>query len=168
MKAQIIDIPDGISYKYSNEKTNKAAELLMRKELTDPSSTALYDKFVSIGPNLWASWKSDSLVATIVGNLELHKPVLNARGEKTGVDVLKGRFIQDKADFQKAWRHLVNEIGKSPLTFRKLSKDELKYYWSVISFDIEEPIFVMQTQQRRYIVNISPKTLKLIWLDEYN
>jgi hypothetical protein len=39
-------------------------------------------------------------------------------------------------------------------------------YWSVISFDIEEPLVIIETTQERYILNINPKTMKLIWLDQ--
>jgi hypothetical protein len=42
----------------------------------------------------------------------------------------------------------------------------LQYYWAVISFDIDEPLLIVETSEHKYILNILKKDLKLMWLDE--
>ena len=75
-------------------------------------------------------------------------------------------MTQDKAGFKKIWDHIRSEVGGSEFKLRKLTFNEIDYYWTVISFDIEEPLLVVETNNHRYILNLSPKDLKLLWLDE--
>ena len=77
-----------------------------------------------------------------------------------------GKLTQNKEDFKLVWDHLREEINKGSFKLRKATPTELSYYWSVISFDIDEPLIIIETPEHNYLLNISPKDLKLVWLDE--
>lgn len=59
-------------------------------------------------------------------------------------------------------------IERKKNSIRKLFQPELLYYWSIISFDITEPLLVIETKKRNYILNfmLSNGKLTLFWLDE--
>jgi hypothetical protein len=79
---------------------------------------------------------------------------------------LSAKMTQDKDDFKKIWDQVRKDIKNSDFIVRKATYSELQYYWAVISFDIEEPLLIVETSAHRFILNLSPKDLKLIWLDE--
>ena len=57
------------------------------------------------------------------------------------------------------WNELRKEITEN-YVIRKANEVELKYYWSTIAFDIEEPLFILETQKHNYILNLSKNELK--------
>jgi hypothetical protein len=97
-----------------------------------------------------------ALSATTGGNV-----TINFNKEK-----LAAKMTQDADGFKKIWDQLRQEVKGKTVTLRKATYKELQYYWAVISFDIEEPLLVAETAEHSYILNLSPKTLKLVWLDE--
>jgi hypothetical protein len=72
---------------------------------------------------------------------------------------------QDLNDSKIIWDEFRNEVSQNYL-IRKANEEELKYYWSVISFDIDEPLLIIETKEHNYILNILKNNLKLMWLDE--
>jgi hypothetical protein len=72
---------------------------------------------------------------------------------------------QNVNDSKIMWDEFKKEVSKD-YTIRKANEDELKYYWSVISFDIDEPLLIIETKEHNYILNLLRKDLKLMWLDE--
>jgi hypothetical protein len=64
------------------------------------------------------------------------------------------------------WDQLVSEIKNESYTIRKATNKELVYYWAVISFDIDEPLLILQTSSHRFLFNFMPADLKLVWIDE--
>jgi hypothetical protein len=75
-------------------------------------------------------------------------------------------MTQDVAGTKKVWNELRKEINGEKFIIRKLNERELQYYWAVISFDIDEPLLIVETSTHKYILNILKKNLKLMWLDE--
>jgi hypothetical protein len=73
---------------------------------------------------------------------------------------------QDTVDTKKVWMEFRKEVKGQNYIIRKLNEKELKYYWSIISFDIDEPLFILETKDHKYILNILKDTMKLMWLDE--
>ena len=52
-------------------------------------------------------------------------------------------------------------------SIRKARADELSFYWATIPFDIEEPLFVVDTNSERFIVHLLNKQPKitLFWIE---
>ncbi len=166
--AQKIEIPAGVTYKYADDKTNQKAKTLLDKELSGKCS---YDLFnggsLIIGPRLWQRLsQTDSIRDIEAGHTSFHVPILDDNGKPKSEQVLDGKLIQTKADFRKLWNHLRAEFSGSKLTYRKLTPAELKYYWAIISFDIEEPILIIEGGNYKLLVNFTKDNMKVMWLDE--
>lgn len=61
------------------------------------------------------------------------------------------------------------DVGKSPV-IRKLNEKELNVYWSMIPFDIEEPVYVLEAGSKRFLLDLKKdeKTAGYyaFWIDE--
>jgi hypothetical protein len=152
-----ITIPKGIVYKYCDKKIVEKAKLLITENLNDSTKYELCDNMLIVGPVLWNRFK----------NIELLNKIEN--GNTTfNVDKkqYEGKMTQDVADTKKVWNELRKEVKGQKFVIRKLNERELQYYWAVISFDIDEPLLVVETSEHKYILNILKDSLKLMWLDE--
>ena len=159
-KAQDIDsvvVPRGIAYKYCSASIFEEAKTLVAKEISDSAAYALNDGILVIGPVLWSRYKKlPSFQKLSGGNVNI---IFNNEN-------LPAKITQDEGSFRKVWDEFRKEVSDSNLVLRKATSKEIQYYWSVISFDIEEPLLIAETRERRFILNISPGNLKLLWLDE--
>lgn len=156
-KIEKIKVPDRVVYKYCKPKILESAKALVVKELSDQSENLLTDKILFVGPVLWSRFGTiDTLAKIEGGNL-----VLMVDDKK-----LTGKLTQNINDSRLIWEQIKLEVSGFEYTLRKATYDELEYYWSVISFDIEEPLIILETSEHKYILNMSPDTLKLIWIDE--
>ncbi len=158
--AQDIDsvvVPKGVAYKYCSSSIFEEAKTLVAKEISDSAIYALNDGILVIGPVLWSRYKQlPTLQKLPGGNVSI---IFNNEN-------LPAKITQDEGSFRKVWDQFRKEASDSNLILRKANSREIQYYWSVISFDIEEPLLIAETGERRFILNISPGNLKLLWLDE--
>jgi hypothetical protein len=148
MYAQKIDIPKGVIYHYADDSINSNAKEVINKSIKEGGSSFLFDKSVMIGPNLWANCKG--LFHNQGNNIQLNFkiPINNQLIQKTGMAIKEG------SDFQKIWALLFNNPNDSYL-IRKSNKDEINYYWYLISYEIEEPLFVLERKDHRILINLS-------------
>jgi hypothetical protein len=152
-----IKIPEGIVYRYESKDLVDKAKTLIGANIKDNSKYDLCGQMLIVGPVLWKRYKNIDELKNIEG------------GDATFmVDSahLAGKMSQTEEDSKKVWDAFRKEMGNQPFTIRKLNENELKYYWSVISFDIDEPLFIVETKEHRYILNISKIKMELMWLDE--
>jgi hypothetical protein len=91
-------------------------------------------------------------------------PVLDTLGNVKGMKVAVGKVLQNLNDFKNLWDYFSRECGEN-IKVRKLKPNELSYYWSVISFDIAEPIFIIESESHKYLIDMGEKG-NIIWLDE--
>jgi hypothetical protein len=152
-----ITIPKGIVYKYCDKKIVDKAKLLITENLSDSTKYGLCDKLLIVGPVLWNRFKN----IEILNKIENGNTTFNVDKKQ-----YTGKMTQDIADTKKVWKELIKEINGEKFIIRKLTEKELQYYWAVISFDIDEPLFVVETSTHKYILNLLKKNLKLMWLDE--
>jgi hypothetical protein len=152
-----ITIPKGIVYKYCDKKIVDKAKLLITENLSDSTKYDLCDKLLIVGPVLWNRFKN----IEILNKIENGNTTFNVDKKQ-----YTGKMTQDIADTKKVWKELIKEINGEKFIIRKLTEKELQYYWAVISFDIDEPLFVVETSTHKYILNLLKKNLKLMWLDE--
>lgn len=155
-KIEKITIPNGVVYNYCDVKTLEKAKKLVAQNLSEANNYDLLQSNLIIGPVLWQSLKENDKIKTIEkGKVEFHVDDL----------ILEGKMSQDVNDSKIIWDEFKKEVSQDYI-IRKANELELQYYWSVISFDIEEPLLIVETKNHNYILNIIKKDLKLMWLDE--
>lgn len=156
-KIDSIIVPKGVIYKYCDSATFAKAKLVVQQELSDTAKNKIVGMMLFVGPNLWSRCSKIKPLSKIEnGNM-----TIMADNKK-----LTGKMTQNIDDSQKFWDQIKKEVGGNDYKIRKATPQELSYYWSVISFDIEEPLLIVETKQHKYILNFDKK-LKLLWLDEY-
>ena len=79
--------------------------------------------------------------------------------------LLDGNISQNINDSKIIWDEFKKEVAQG-YTIRKANEFELRYYWTVISFDIDEPLLIVETKHHNYILDLKKNDLKLMWLDE--
>jgi hypothetical protein len=155
-KKETIVIPKGIVYNYCDPKIVEKAKKLIADNLSENSDYKLLDGPLIIGPELWKRYKDNENIQKIEkGRIQFQVDHL----------ILEGKLSQNNKDSRIIWDELKKEVSKE-FIIRKATEDELKYYWSVISFDIDEPLLIIETKEHNYILNLLKKDLKLLWLDE--
>ena len=155
-KNETISIPKGVVYKYADAKIIEKAKKLISDNLSENNDYKILQNNLIIGHELWKRFEANENIKKIKGGkVEFHVDNL----------VLNGKMSQDINDSKIIWNEFKNEVSKEYI-IRKANENELKYYWSVISFDIEEPLLIVETKEHNYILNLLKKDLKLLWLDE--
>jgi hypothetical protein len=152
-----VSIPNGVVYKYCSPDIVEKAKALVKKELGDSASYVLNAGILFVGPVLWTRYKKISSLESISGG----NVTINFNKQK-----LSAKMTQDVDGFKKIWDQVRKDVTIDQLILRKATYRELEYYWAVISFDIDEPLIIAEAGIHRFILNISPKNLKLVWLDE--
>ncbi|MFC4818531.1 hypothetical protein [Flavobacterium sp. GCM10023249] len=154
-KKETISIPEGIVYHYCDPDKIELAKQRIQECLSGNGSALLQDHLI-VGPVLWMRFKDHPEIQKIEeGKVTFHVNDLE----------IEGKMCQSVKDSEIIWNALRKEIA-GDFQIRKATPSELQYYWSVISFEIEEPLLIVETQHHNYILNLLPNDLKLMWLDE--
>lgn len=155
-QVETITIPKGVVYNYCSVKTLEKAKKILSNNLSADNDYKLVQEHLIVGPILWERYKDNENIKKIPnGKVQFHVDNL----------VLDGKMTQDINDTKIIWDEFRKEVAQD-YKIRKATENELNYYWSVISFDIEEPLLIVETKEHNYILNILEKDLKLLWLDE--
>ncbi|MTH14077.1 hypothetical protein [Flavobacterium sp. LC2016-01] len=155
-KKETVTIPKGVVYKYADAKIIEKAKKLISDNLSENNDYKILQNNLIIGPELWKRFKANEKIQKIEGGaVQFHVDDL----------ILDGKMCQDITDTKIVWDEFKNEVSNQ-FIIRKANELELAYYWSVISFDIEEPLLIVETKEHNYILNLLKKDLKLLWLDE--
>ncbi|MFT3980442.1 MAG: hypothetical protein QM687_11780 [Ferruginibacter sp.] len=159
------NIPQGIVYKNAPNAVNTNAKQLISKELSANGDFSLFDSVVIIGPALWDRYsRIDNIAGIKQGNISLKVTSYDPASKKTITELVAAKLIQTKNDYVKVIKQLQNDFGKSEVKFRKLTPLDLQYYWAVIFFDIEEPVFIVEGSNRKILIDIDNNKIK--WIDE--
>lgn len=151
-----IPIPNAVAYNYVSDKINDKAKKLINESLSQKDNFNLLDKNLMIGPTLWKRFRNVEILKSIPRNVVFHIDDMQ----------VDGKMSENIEDSKKIWNELQKEISEN-YKIRKANEDELKYYWSTISFDIEEPLFILETPKHIYILNFLKNSMKLFWIDEF-
>lgn len=155
-------IPEGIVYKKASDAINEQAKNILINELKSPSFS-LFDKLLYCGPNFWEHYKNDPKIRSIEkGNIDFQVPQPNGK-----TIVKNGKLIQSIDDFKIIWNQISKDFYSPNLTIRKLNSTELKYYWSIIFFDIEEPIYIIESNTIFLIIDISKTCSSIQFIECY-
>lgn len=135
------EIPAGIRYKKAPDAVNKLALGKLEKFFaSDPKNVDLAPlgaKALVVGPGLWSYFGPnvpDDLKKAM--RAEFHIP-----GD-SGVQVFEGRVLKTEDEQSWVWLALLIPNRKIKPTIRKANAEELQYYWAIIPYDIEEPLYV--------------------------
>lgn len=141
---------------------NKKAMALLEQALSKPAGEIDVDKTfgssaIMCGPYAWqmagdsASFKGATPVTLMVNGA-----------------ALQGRGISDKEQKRLLWRRLMEKLNvEGPATVRKANADEIRFFWAMIPFDIQEPLFVADYGRDKLLVNFVVKNdePRLFWID---
>lgn len=149
-----VTIPNGVVYNYASEKSNENTRKLLNDNLLNNDYSLLQNNLM-IGPTLWKRFKNIETLKSIPDSVIFH------------IDdkEIEGKISKNLEDSKKIWNVFTNEILKD-FKIRKANEYELKYYWATISFDINEPLFVIESENHKYILNFIEDSSKLFWIDE--
>jgi hypothetical protein len=165
-------IPAGVAYKRKTAEVNNRARTMLLLELNANTVTySLFDASLIMGPVLWKRYKANETIGKIKeGNVQFHVPITDPVTKKQSQQVLNGKLIQQKDDFKKVWKQLIADMSNPVPVIRKIRENELKYYWAIINFDIEEPLFVVETGSFNLLVQfLESKTdskMTVLFLEE--
>jgi len=166
--AQIITIPEGVIYKYTNDTINEAVKLLLNNEIKYKPNYSLFDSLLFIGPSLWERYKKiDSINNIEAGNVTMNIPIFDDNGNVVSNKPLPGKLIQDRNDFIIVWEQIRSDLSASLLNLRKLNQNELIYYWATINFDIYEPVYIVETPLHKILFQFNRLGTFLYWIDEF-
>ena len=164
--AEKLDIPKGVIYKKTTADDNRKAfdKLWQVFVVGDRKATEdLSDTILICGPGLWHNIKDDPEMKKLkLGVTVFQVPNIN------GVQVLEGKLFQGKkevADFWKAYWRKYKPDHQAKI--RRPTPGELNLYWAMISFDITEPMFMVESKDATILTQFSDKSLKLGWIDNY-
>lgn len=162
-----VKIPQGVIYKTTTKSINNTAKKLIAAELsTDSTNYNLFDSILIVGPILWERYSSIPNIASIKGgNIALKMSFYDSEKQQKNTELVSAKLIQREQDYRKIIQQIINDTEGEPLIFRQLNELDLVYYWSVIFFDIEEPVFIVETNGRKFLFDIN-SNFKINWIDE--
>lgn len=161
-------IPKGVVYKRAGTAENNKARTLLQQEFNANTVTySLFDGVVFIGPRLWNRYKDREAFSKIKGgNVQFNVPITDSVTQKESVKILNGKLVQNNDDFKILWNQIIADAGSTAPVIRKVKEKELSYYWAIINFDIEEPVYVAETSGYNLLVQFIGGKMIAYWLEE--
>lgn len=162
------EIPKGVRYKKADAKVNAIAEKKLHAVFDKKPTLADYAPVSStplvIGPSLWAAIKK-----AVVKEFANSKPVTFFVPGSAGVQKLEGRSPKTAKQLETTWMCIAGLAEKSgKATVRKAKANELSYYWALIPYDIEEPLYMVDCGRTKFVIDFSaanPKDPKPFFVD---
>ena len=150
-----------IVYKPASQTLNDSAMTLLHQLIINKnySQNPIVRKQILCGPYLWNKIKDFPIFQ-------------NAKGAQVMINVdgtlLEGKVLWDDKMIS-LLEYAFRGNNEDQLNIRKLNESEIKIYWTYISFDIDEPIFMVETGNKKFIVDFNKDTsgLELFWLDDF-
>lgn len=172
--ADDVAVPEGVKYKKASDEINEQARQKVLKvfkpDMADKEVLAFFEsKTLICGPGLWDLIKTDPAMAkTGEGRVTFEVPILDKQHKPTGKsNRMKGQLFQTDEGLLAFWKVVFKADEFKEITIRKLTPAELKIYWAIISFDITEPLFVVEGKKQRILLQFtSPEKLRVAWIDD--
>ncbi|HET6248224.1 MAG TPA: hypothetical protein VFE47_11045 [Tepidisphaeraceae bacterium] len=172
--ADDVTIPKGVNYKKTTDAINDQAIQKIRQvfsaKAADKDVLAFFEEKVLIcGPGLWREIKDEPAIAKLtLGQVTLQLPVHDANGKVIRTDQLEGRLFQSDENVLAFWKVFAQKMDFTDYKIRKLTAAELEIYWAMISFDIAEPVFMVENKNHKNLVQFtSPEKMRVMWIDDY-
>lgn len=147
------DVPAGIRYKKSSAAaTNKAIELtkkLLDADVPDAFILQSASKVILCGPGLWKAIKD-----VAPKSLKAAAPMKGLIPTSKGVVEMDGRVFKRRQELLDFWTCvLAYHYMHKKAAIRKLNQSEMKYYWAIIAWDIEEPVLVVDYGSAQLLID---------------
>lgn len=161
-------IPTGVHYKKAPDAVNKLALAKLQKfyssTMDNPADDGLGDQALICGPMLWGQLKNGA--PNDLQNATKAKFIFP--GISTG-NALEGRVLKSQYSQSAIWLAmlLLKDKWKVEPTIREANPDEIKYYWAIISYDIEEPLYIADYGKAQALFNFNSdaKDPKVFFVD---
>ena len=161
-------IPPGVTYKKADDAINDQvrADLQKRFAAGEKEVAGLIKGACVCAPGYWGMIKDrPGLKFQHAIPTSVHVP-----NTTTGKEVVfTGATFKEEADLALVAKELAADAGTAPV-IRKLNTEEIKMFWAVISFDIEEPVFILENNGRKYLVDLlkdeKSGAYTIFWVDE--
>ena len=157
------EVPEGVNYKTAPEPVNAAAKSALQTAIaSDQFPEAMFGEVTVCGPMLWKALRPSADKVLLNA-----KPVIAMITDPESIHAEGKRLLSadERRAFWSLWRSKYPALRNA--TIRKARADELSFYWATIPFDIEEPLFVLDTNSERFIVHLVNKqqTSTLFWVE---
>jgi len=155
-------ISEEINYIPRGEEANVIATRLIKKAFNGHISV-LFNKPLIIGPGLWKQIKDEDAIKTS-GIIQTDISVESSSKRK--VYTLHGGLAKTKVDIF-AFRKFITPLFKADYSIRKLNAKEMKIYWSLIPYDIQEPVFVLESSNRKLLLDFDiDESMHVFYIDD--
>ena len=159
------EIPIGVRYQFASDQLNNEAKSLLEKTLAGDQSARtklLSGGSLTCGPMLWQTIR-------VIADPKLvkAKPITIVVPAPTAVTTQARGFVSDE-ERQLFWSGLMTKYpALASAKVRKARARELNYYWATIPFDIEEPLYVLDTGSDVFVAHFFNDNgkLSLFWID---
>ena len=164
LSAAFAQIPAGVNYKPASETINASARASLEAALQGGADFPkdLFGGPVACGPLLW-----NALEPTADKILRDAHPVIMLLSIPEPLQT-QGRGFNGQKEQELFWSALLAHYpALKSAKARKATADEIKYFWTTIPFDIEEPLFAIDAGGDVFIANFTLEKgkPKLFWLD---
>ncbi len=152
-------IPEGVTYKPASEDiNNKGKEFILRvMNKNEKERDTAAAGFIICGPVLWQriGSKFEANEQGLINKTELSVPIAGGEVQKLTVGSWHmgqpiTKIINETTD-----KELEKDVQQEKPVIRKLNEKELSIHWAMIGWDIEEPIFVVEVKERKYLFALS-------------
>ena len=157
------DVPQGVNYKKATPEINSKAKFALQKAISDAETPAAFlSDSLTCGPMLW-----NDLKATRESLAKESTPAKMYLSIPEQVQA-EGGVFRTPAQRDHFWKLVIAkfpELRKGVI--RPVQTSEVSFFWSTIPFDIEEPLFAIETPKQVFIANLRLEGGKIVlfWLD---
>ncbi len=155
-------VPPGVRYKEAPPEVNSTVRSALSELFAAPykvrTPRAIFaDRMVLCGPLLWAQIKTfPEMKGITAGQVEFRVPI-GREGEPREARLLEGKLFQTPEEVAALWSAVLKTIGpKEKFIIRRANPAEIKLYWAMVPYDLEEPIFVAQSTKHAFLVDLVP------------
>lgn len=148
-------IPNWIRYASTTDEINKNTITMLQRFINEEAINLESYNTLIVGPTLWRDYMNDS---------ELKKIWINSTAiiDKQELPIRTYTSKYDGGIFMEKFK---KELFHKQSIIRKANTEELKYYWSTIPFDIEEPLLIVESGSWKYLFNFN-KNSWVNWIDK--
>jgi hypothetical protein len=157
------EIPKNVRFRFAeNGRVIQEAERLKRILSGAGLKERLFDGVLICGPGYWKELKATKLF----GNTNAPTATVSVMVGSQAIG-LEGRILRDRGEEEQLQKFLVKSLADDGgFTVRAMTSDEMALWWTFISFDIEEPVFIVESRKHRFVLDLHAPSM--IQLDDLN
>jgi len=126
------------------------------------------EKMVFCGPLLWRELRSFPDMKAITKGQWIIRVPIPTKGGVRKETLVEGKFFQGAEEISAFWKALVKTISaKEKFRVRRPTGPELARYWAMIPYDIEEPIFVAESERHTFLIDFLAGQDRIFFVGNY-